>query len=204
MRRYVSHLHGQKGNAATPQTHPGAHHLTRGSSQLISVYSGQQFLHGAPNGAYRVVSMGKGTPKDAIAIREATRVLMDAPTQKRAQAEQQAPLAIPELSATELLQQPTQTLNSILLLLDKFLKELHKRTDEGSASRQDMRAFVDLVKAHAALRQTQLAEDEFTRKNQALTTDTDVALLLVEAMKAGGQEAVSAMREALALLEPER
>lgn len=106
-----------------------------------------------------------------------------------------------ELSLTEVLQQPSVTLAKILSTLDKFVDELNARADEGHISLKDYRALTDVVKAHATLRQTQLAEDAFNRQAQTLSTDADVAALLIEAVKAGGPEAAQLLREALDVID---
>lgn len=127
-----------------------------------------------------------------------TRLLMDAP--RRSTPTAQAP-PVRELSPTELLRKPTETLSKILDTLDVFVDELGKRATEGSISLRDVRALTDLVKAHATLRQTQLAEDQFARQTQTLASDAEVAALLIEAVRAGGAEAQSLLREALEGME---
>lgn len=108
-----------------------------------------------------------------------------------------------ELTASDLLRKPTQTLAQIFDILDSFLYELQMRVREGSASAKDIKSFTELVKAHATLRQTQLAEDQFARTDQSVATDADVAMLLIEAIKAGGPGAEAALRAAVAEM-PER
>lgn len=140
--------------------------------------------------------MGRPTKKPAQAIVASARVLQDG-----RHAVQPYEVAPRELSPSELLLQPTVTLGKILSTLDHFVNELHKRAVEQSMSLKDVRALTDIVKAHATLRQTQLAEDAFVRQSQTLATDTDVAMLLIEAVKAGGPQAVGMLREAIATID---
>lgn len=135
--------------------------------------------------------------KDPNAVVEAVRILQDAP-RALLTLEQQLPR---ELSPAEILSKPTQTLAKIITTLDKFVCELSKRADEGSIGHKDVRSFVEVVKAHSALRQTQLAEDQFARQSQAVATDADVAALLIEAVKAGGDSALTALKEAINQIE---
>lgn len=138
-----------------------------------------------------------GRPRKADSVEAAHRVFAGrANTTPVAQ-----PVSTRELTPTELLAQPTQTLSKILNTLDKFVDQMHLRAVEGSASNKDVKALVDLVKAHATLRQTQLAEDAFARQAQSIATDEDVAVLLIEAVKAGGPEAKALLQQAAGLLE---
>lgn len=111
------------------------------------------------------------------------------------------PIPHDEMSPQQLLNQPTATLSKILRTLDRFVDELNLRAEEGSITLKDFKALSDVVKAHSTLRQTQLAEDQFARQAHTMTSDADIALLLIEAVKAGGDSAQGALEAALQSLQ---
>lgn len=137
-----------------------------------------------------------------------TRMLMDAPRQLRqgndsgySNNSANDISTIRELTPTELLQQPSATLAKILRTLDRFVDELHNRAVEGSVTLKDIKALADLVRAHSQLRQTQLLEDESSRRTQGGASDAEIAQLLIAAVKAGGPEAKATLAAALIQLE---
>lgn len=152
--------------------------------------------------------MSEYEPKpDPALVREANRILMNAPRKATPAHERHSPLAVP--LSNEIPTKPqildalgsNATLSKITTTLNKYVDELHKRAIEGSMSAKDVTSLTNLVRAHATLRQTQLAEDQFARSAQSLASDADVANLLIEAVKAGGPAAAAALRAALDEIE---
>lgn len=105
-----------------------------------------------------------------------------------------------ELTASELLLAPTNTLskiNSILDILTTSLSNKIKADKNGTFISKDIKALGELVKANATLRETQLKEDYAAKQANSIASDEQIAALLFEALKASGPSGLRALQDAL-------
>lgn len=101
------------------------------------------------------------------------------------------------LSAAEVILAPSTTLDTIKQTIDLLAKQLLMRAKEGTASSKEFKAIGELVKANSTLRQTQLEEDKAARSALSIESDEQVALMLVQAITAGGPKSLLALESAI-------